>query len=350
MKKQHVLALLATFPMPTAALADTVETPVRVLTHVAAPLEVLSERRFFGLVIARETLDFAFDIGGRIATMPVDAGDRVQAGVLLATLRLPPLERAVERARIALEAAEREFERAEALVASNATARTRAEDAADAVALARVALADAEQALEDATLTAPFDTLVVERLVPPLSVVEPGQPVLRLHDLSELRIEVVLPERLMAAVADPGQLSYAAVLPGTSDPVPLALRTFRAEADRIGQGYTVTLALPRDVPASLVPGIAAEVIVTLPAANPGLPIPAAAVVVGTDGETSILVLSGAEGSAVLREIPVTVLSTDGTTLMAEGIAPGIEIVAAGAHLLSDGQRATRFTPLQPEVR
>jgi RND family efflux transporter MFP subunit len=308
------------------------------------------ERRFFGRVVARETLDLAFDIGGRVEDMPASAGDHIAAGAVLAQIRRAPLVRSVERARIDLAAAERELQRAEALVASNATARTQAEDAADAVALARVALADAELALADATLTAPFDALIVDRLVPPLSVVEPGQPVLRLHDLSELRIEVVLPERLLAEVADPANLGFAAVLPGLSQPVQLTLRTFRAEADRIGQGYTFTLALPADVAPTLVPGIAAEVIVTRPVAPPGLPIPSAAVVVDPQGETSVLALTGSGDVQVLEQVPVTVASTDGTTVLADGIAPGTEIVAAGAHLLTEGQRATRFVRLQPEVR
>jgi RND family efflux transporter MFP subunit len=338
------------FPWGVTASAEVLDAPARVLTHVAVPTEALMERRFFGRVVARETLDLAFDIGGRVEEMPVEAGDRIAAGEVLAQIRRAPLVRSVERARIDLAAAERELQRAEMLVASNATARTRAEDAADAVALARVVLADAELALADATLASPFDALIVDRLVPPLSVVEPGQPVLRLHDLSELRIEVVLPERLLAEVADPATLGFAAVLPGRSQPVPLTLRTFRAEADRIGQGYTVTLALPADVPPTLVPGIAAEVIVTRPDAPRGLPIPSAAVVVGPQGETSVLALTGPSDAQVLTRVPVTVASTDGMTVLANGIAPGTEIVAAGTHLLTDGQRATRLVRLQPKVR
>lgn len=350
MRKQHILAVIAMFPFGMAATAETVDAPVRVLTYIAIPAEALTDRRFFGRIVARETLELAFDIGGRVEDMPVDAGDRVRTGVLLAQLRLSPLTRAVERARINRAASERERLRAEALVASNATARTRAEDAADAVALAQVALADAEQALTDATLYAPFDSLIVERLVPPLSVVEPGQPVLRLHDLSELRIEVVLPERLLADVVDPGALGFEAVLPGQSQPVPLSLRTFRAEADRIGQGYTITLALPENVPPTLVPGIAAEVIVTRPGAPRGLPIPSAAVVVSPNGETSVFALTGPEDAPSLTQVPVRVKTTDGITVFADGITPGTEIVAAGAHLLTDGQRATRLVQLQPEVR
>jgi RND family efflux transporter MFP subunit len=350
MRKQHILAAFAMSPWGLAASAQSVDTPARVLTHVAAPAEAMTERRFFGRVVARETVDLGFDIGGRVEYMTVEAGDRVAGGAVLARMRLASLTRAVERARITLDAAKRERQRAEALVESNATARTRAEDAADAVALAKVALGDAEQALADATLFAPFDALVVERLVPPLSVVEPGQPVLRLHDLSELRIEVVLPERLLADVADPGALLFKALLPGITDPVSLSLRTFRAEADRIGQGYTVTLALPPDASSTLVPGIAAEVLVTRPVAAPGVPIPSAAVVVGPKGETSVLSVTGPEDASILRSIPVSLHSTDGRFVLAEGITPGTEIIAAGTHLLADGQRVTPLVRLRPEVQ
>jgi multidrug efflux pump subunit AcrA (membrane-fusion protein) len=143
---QHILAVIAMFPFGMAAMADTVDVPVRVLTYVASPPEALSERRFFGRIVARETLDLAFDIGGRIEDMTVEAGDCVSAGALIAQLRLSPLMRAVERSRINLDTATRELLRAQA-----------------------------QEALADATLSAPFDSLIVERLVPPLSVVQLGQ-------------------------------------------------------------------------------------------------------------------------------------------------------------------------------
>jgi multidrug efflux pump subunit AcrA (membrane-fusion protein) len=75
--------------------------------------------------------------------------------------------------------------------ASGATIRT--EDAETTRDLAEIALRAARAALADATLTAPFDALVAARLIPPQSIVEPGQPLIRLHDMSEVRVEIDLP-------------------------------------------------------------------------------------------------------------------------------------------------------------
>lgn len=319
--------------------------PVKLVTVEAS--ETAGERRFLGRIAARETVDLAFQIGGQIVEFPAIDGSFVEAGDVLAQLNRAPLERSVRQAELSLDQAERTLQRNLQLQQRNAmTTEAQLEDARTARDQAEVGLEDARAALSDATLDSPFDGLVAERMVANRTTVSAGQPVLRLHDMSELRVRISIPERLLGEIGDPSELIYQLQLQDGGPRYELAYREFVAEAGRIGQSYVVTLAITESPGRQLLPGASGAVIVQLPAAaDAGLTVPVAAVTVGADRQTYVFVYepTGADEGQV-RRVPVTVESPDGTTMVVtSGVSPGMEIVAAGAHLLSDGEAVRRFS-------
>lgn len=341
------LALFLCAPPPLAA--DT--PPLAVRTLVLEPPAAEATRRFFGRIAARDTLDLAFEVGGRLVALEAPQGARLAAGTPVAGLDSTPFARAVARAELALAQAERDFTRAATLADRDAASRARADDAATARDLAALALDEAREALGHASLAAPFDALVAARLAPPFAFVEPGQAVLRLHDMSRVDVVFELPERLLAEIGDVARVRFSAELPGVAAPVPLTLVEIRAEADRIGQTFTVTLSLPEAVARDprLVPGASASVVASVPAEAPGIAVPASALVSGPDRDAALFVLDGEE-LAIARRRPVTVRSATGTGFLVEGVEPGVEIVAVGAHRVSDGQAVRRWTGLVVEER
>lgn len=56
--------------------------------------------------------------------------------------------------------------------------------------VADIAVKNAEYALKHARLTAPFDALVATRILAKFTTIAAGAPVVRLHDMSEVRITV----------------------------------------------------------------------------------------------------------------------------------------------------------------
>lgn len=325
---------------PGAPLVPAVRTVV-----VEAPATEAT-RQFFGQVRARETVDLSFRVGGTLLQLIPEEGMRVASGDMLAQLDLAPLTRAVERATLALSMATRDADRATALANRQVGAAASAEDATTARDLAEVALRDARAALDDATLRAPFDGLVAMRITPAFSAVTPGQPILRLHDMSEVRVEFALPERVFQQIGDLSEASFAALIPGR-EAMPLRVVAFQPETGRVGQSYTVILALTGDG-AGLLPGASVTVTVSavVPSALGGsVSIPVSALLAGNDRDASVYVLDGTGGQTVARAQAVTVLATSGAGFAVTGIAPGTEIVAAGAHLLTDGQPVRRFIAL-----
>lgn len=320
--------------MPAAPMVRT--------TVLSAP-SARQSRQFFGQVRARETVDLALQVGGTLERLIPEEGNRVARGEVLARLRLDPFERAVARAELQRDMARREAQRARDLADRAAAPATRAEDAETSRDLAEVALRDARAALEDAILTAPFDGLVAARLVAEHGSVGAGQPVLRLHDMSQVRVEISLPERLFAAAGGLEGLRFAATLAG--DDTPLEPVAFQPEASRVGQSFRVTLAVPANAATGLVPGASLTVVASVPVPAAGLAVPAEAVLTANDRTTSVFVVEGAEDDLRVRQVPVQVTTPDGTTLHVRGVPKGAEIVTAGVHRLRDGQRVRRFAPL-----
>lgn len=344
-----LLVLLSLLGLTTPALAqsttnDTDLKPVRL--HTVQPADVGAERRFYGRIAARETVDLAFQVGGQIVEFPTVEGSFVSTGDLLARLNLAPLERNVRQAELSLEQAERSVVRNQQLIERNAITQAQLEDSQTARDQAEVQLEEARSALDDATLEAPFEGLVAERMVANRTTVSAGQPVLRLHDMSEIRVRIDVPERLLAEIGDPANLLFNLQLTQGGPLYGLELREFIAEAGRIGQSYVVTLALTEPVERNLLPGASATVVARLPApeAN-GFVVPATAVHIASDRSTHVMVYTstGPDTGEVVRR-PVTIDTPDGTTIrVTSGLNPGDEIVATGVHLLDDGQAVRRFT-------
>ncbi len=331
-----------------AGQAEPIPSVKVVRAELAAPYRT---RSFFGVVRARETVDLSFEVGGAMDVLTAIEGDRVERGRLLAQLDQARFERAVERAEVTLRQATRDYQRAAALMQRSAASRARYEDAETVRDLASVALREARDDLEDATILAPFDGLVAERLTPNFTNVEPGHPILRLHDMSEVRVELELPERLLTRVGDPSRVRFTTRMPDRDDDIVLRFVEFHAETDRVGQSYTITLAFPDVDSAFLVPGASVTVTAAVPSELTGLVLPASAILSGADRETAVLVLEPGEGpSAVLRRLPVEVRSETGTGFLVTGVRDGAEVVAVGGHLLREGQTVRRYSRLVVEER
>jgi len=327
-----------------------VDAPVRAVELMQpGTAEKALQRSFFGRVVARETADLSFPLQGTLVHFPATEGSTVPAGETLAALDLAPFERAVERARIELQQADRAFGRTQVLQERNVVSKTMKEDAESARDLADVALREALDALEDATIVAPYDALVAERLTANHVIVAPGTPIIRVHDISEMHVEIDVPERLVQRYPVIDQVLFQARFPGRGDQVDLRLVEFHAQTEAIGQSYRFTLALPSQTGLDLLPGSSLTVTAVLPKPAPAHEVPVTAIVADKKREPYVMVFEpGDAGKGTVRALPIDVASINGTSFVVRNLPSDIEIVRTGAHLLRDGQTVRRFTGLQVE--
>jgi len=333
---------LALAVLATPIVAQDVPKPVK-LMQVSETTPGFS-RQFFGRVAARQTVDLAFQVAGQIVEMPVTEGFVIPKEGLIARLDQEPFELRLDRARLQKDQADRTEARLSRLRGTTAS-QVAVDDAETEAQLAALALRDAEYELEHATLTAPFDALVSSRAVEAFTTVSAGTPVVRIHDMSELRIEVDVPEILFQRSGQNDDLTITAKFPVSDEVFPLEIREFDAETSSVGQTFRIQFGLTPPEGMQILPGSSVTVNVQVQDDRSGIVVPATTIVAGANGDLSVMVFSpvGADDGTV-RSVPVTIEPTQtGDVRVLSGLSDGDEIVVAGGAVLTDGQAVRRFT-------
>jgi RND family efflux transporter MFP subunit len=321
---------------PPAPVATS--RPVRVvpISDTAATPMILAS----GTVGARDELVLSFKIGGVIAAVTVDEGDRVRAGQVLATIAMPEIDASVSKADAALAKAERDAARVRRLAADSVATRTQVDDAETALQVARADDESARFNRRYAVITAPAAGTVMRRMGRAGELVSPGAPVLTLASAGRGTV-------FRASVADRDlvRLAEGDVATVRLDAYPG--RTFRATVLEKGAApaamtgaYVVTLALPEA--SGLPSGLVGQASMATRSGERVRLVPMEALV-EADGLAGTVFVLGADSTRVERR-RVTIAFVGERQL---GIASGLEgagvVVTDGAPYLRDGE-TVRVTP------
>lgn len=225
------LRLLLLVPVFLAACGEkAVETPPvapRVLSVTVAPwasVRVLPERDAPASALGKNETRLAAEVAARIVALPVDAGDRVAKGQVVARLDARDAELALARAEAALAQAQARYaqvlaqtQRARSLREKNfisaealglrETERVAAE--AD-LAVARASRDTAAHGVEKCTLRAPFPAIVRSRSGQVGELAVPGTPLLVLTDVGEVQLVAQVQARDAESLRQAQQLAFLA--------------------------------------------------------------------------------------------------------------------------------------------
>jgi multidrug efflux system membrane fusion protein len=316
-----------------------------------------------GIVTAIDETQLAFEVAGTVRTVEVRLGDSVKRDQALARLDPEPFELAVRDAEAGLAEARAQREHARATL-------KRYQDAGQAVARQEVsrarAMRDSRESQYDAAearlnlarrdlrlsvLVAPFRGSISAREVEPAMRVAGGQMIFELDsDESGLRVEVQMPETLIARVRQGDQVEVSFPVIGDSRASDLADRRFAAVVAEVGTRAGVGNAFPvradlSDPPPGLRPGMTAEVSFYLArgeselASLAGLMIPIAAAVAEANDRFAVFVYDGDTSTVSKRPIRNGGVG-DNTIAVLEGLQEGDIIATAGVSFLHDGQKVT----------
>ncbi|MGB0960153.1 MAG: efflux RND transporter periplasmic adaptor subunit [Halocynthiibacter sp.] len=341
-KQTATLALSAFLFAGHPGFAQEALKPVKIITASDQGPEMT--RQFFGQVVARQTVDLAFQVPGQVINFPVIEGATLREGDLVAQLDLESFELKLKQAKLQKDQADRTLKRLQTLSKSSAS-QVRIDDAATQAALADVAVENAAFALKHATLTAPFEALVATRNIANFTTIGAGAPIVRLHDMSEIRIEVDVPEVLFLRAESAPNVEINAKFPSSDQLFPLSLREFNAETSKVGQSYRVTLGMTPPKGLRILPGASATVIVTFKDEFKGvIVVPKTSVFTDERGTPNVFIFTpsnetdGTLSKAVVEITP----APNGMVAITSGVPTGSEIVAAGGAALKDGEPVRRF--------
>ena len=304
----------------------------------------LLERQFFGQVVAPKTVELAFQVGGEIMELSVIEGGQVKQGEVIAQLDLEPFQLQVQRMELELQRAQRNLKRLTSL-GSERVAQSDIDDLQTSVDLATVTLKQARRDLSQGTLRAPFDGVVANRLEEKFSTIKSGTPIVRLHDLSELLVEIDVPEIVFRRFDVNSEVDVYALLPDGPKRYPLTVREHKAETGNVGQTYSITLAMQQPNTRNLLPGASVTVIAKPIQVDEKIYISRHAVVFDPEGKSFLYEYTPTDSeTGTLHRVDVDLAAEDdGRFSLVSGIETGKEVVVAGVSQLVDGQKVRRFT-------
>lgn len=338
--------------------------PAGVSTALVSTVTASETVPVFGEIVSGRDSRVAARVAGIAMNVPLDVGDRVVAGDLLAQLDTELLEiqlaqaeaeigiaqagivvadAQVDRARNALRRAETlrqnstiaeaQLEERRSDFAAAEGARGQAEARLKA---AETALRAAQYQLDNATIRAPFDAIVLEVATQEGQFISVGAQIATLLDIARMEVEANVPARYIPALqpdqsvrgatetGDALNLALRAILPTEfantrTRPVRFALAS---GAESIAIGQSVTLQVPVSAPR--------EVVV----------VPKDALVQARGGWSVFL---NADGTAQPRTVEIGTALEGGFEVL-NGLQPGDEVVVRGNERLRPGQAIAPMGP------
>lgn len=304
--------------------------------------EQANSRHFVGRIDAVSTVDLAFQVGGRVTELPVQQGQVVPAGELLAALDPADYQLAVDQAEVQLAQASRDLERGKPLREQGILTPSAFDQLQTNFEIARVALENARLNLDYTQLKAPFDALVTRRLVERFATVAAGTPLLRVQNISELRVHINVPEQIMRQVRDTSDYLVSVRLSeAASERYPLAYREHATEVDPLTQTYQVSFAMPRLPDVNLLPGMTVNVVTEKVATDSTVLIPVSALDTATPEQ--FYVWHYQPDTQTVQRIAVQVGSVREQQIeVLSGLNRGEQVVSAGIYQLQPGQQVQPF--------
>ncbi len=340
------------------------EEPVRpVRAMKVADFAGVTERSFPGRAAAIQEVDLAFRVSGPLVALPVNVGDQVEEGALIARIdprdfevALRGAEASLARSRANEERARTEYDRAlnirqedPGAVSEVMIDRAReAEDVAKAeVAAAEAAVDAATDGLRDTDLHAPFSGTIVALYVENFENVRKRQLIARLLDKTRIEFDIDIPEGVISMIpyAQDIRVRFDA-FPDVE--VPAEVKEIGTEASETTRTYPVTLIMDQPEGAWILPGMVGTATGSASPPSEGqqlnIVVPVTAVFASKqNNESSVWVIDESSNTVNRRTVQIGNLRSGGYVINA-GLEPGEIIATAGAHYLSEGQK------VRPEVR
>ncbi|HEU0152921.1 MAG TPA: efflux RND transporter periplasmic adaptor subunit [Arenimonas sp.] len=343
------LLILAVLVLAACGSDEAAESPARpaLVVQPAPASDVLSV--YAGEVRARYEPALAFRIGGKLTRVQADVGQAVKKGQALAELDASDVALQLEASRAALASAESdqalaksELERYQSLLDRQLVSRSLYDARVSALqaAEARVRQARAQARVSDnqagyAVLRAPADGVIAQRLVDAGQVVAAGQTVFLLAENGDREVLISVPEQ-SAADFSPGRALAVELWSAPGKRLPATLREISPAADAQARTFAARVSFEAG-DARVEVGQSARVY-ALQDGEATLSVPLSAID-QKDGETALWVVDPATSTVSLRVVKTGAF---GETLVpvVSGLDAGEWVVAAGVHLLLEGQRIT----------
>ncbi len=326
--------------------AEAPVPPVAATLAKAEAREIPQQLELYGTVMADKSAAVSSRVMASVTSVPVNEGDLVRKGQVLAEIdpqaargQVAQARGALAQAKAALSLAERNYERFKSLNKTSSAseleldmARMQYEQAKGAVEQASGAVEAASSVAADSRVVAPFDGRVGRKMVDPGDLAAPGRPLVMVESAVGRRLVVSVPESLMAGAG----LSSGKAIGVTIDTLP-RLGTLKGKvvemspgADPASHTYTVKV----EVVGTAVPTGATGRALVDAGTRKAVVVPAGAVL--SQGGMHLVVVKDDEGKARSRAVTVGAPAGDGLVEVLSGLTGGETVLVGLASAPRDG--------------
>ncbi len=319
--------------------------------------EQFSKRNFPGQAKATQEVDLAFRVSGPLITFPVDVGDTVNSGDIVARIDPRDFEVNVQSAQGKLDnaiaasrRAESEYQRELGILkqdpgATSQTAVDRKREQRDkAKANIKSFAAELESAkdqLEYTYLKAPYDGNVVKKFVENFENVQAKEPILRILDDSSIEMVVNIPESLISLAPHVEDIKVV-FDPFPDTEIPAQIKEIGTEASATTRTYPVTLVMEQPEGIKILPGMAGKASGTPPKGMTqqsfGIEIPVSAIFTDeASGNTFVWVVDQNSSTVSKQQVEIGKIADRGIRILS-GLKEGELIASAGVNYLFEGQK------------
>ena len=306
--------------------------------------DTLIQRRFVGRIDAISTVDLSFQVAGHLIQLPAKKGTVIPKGELIAALDKKDFQLAVQQAKARHQLNKLDVIRKRNLFKSGSLPKAMLDQAETTYKLSQVALETAYRNLAYTRIIAPFDALLSQRLIDNFTNVHSHQPIVRVQELTELRVKINIPENMVKLLDKPENFKADLVFKDRPQQrFPLVYREHVTEAGSVAQTYEVVFGLSRKNNQHVLPGMTVAVIITKKQETEisQIAVPVSALDYDEQGRPRVWTFDPKTKTVSSRNVVLGTLQKHKIPVL-DGLKIGEQIVTAGAHLLRENMTVRRF--------
>jgi len=313
--------------------------------HIPGPEDV-AQRSFPGIVEASQKVDLSFLVSGQIIEFSVKEGEQVKEGQLIARLDPTDYEVAVGEAQSKAQLAEVNLDRTRKLLAKQFASQKEYDALKTAADVAQANLKIAQQNLKYTKLFASFSGEIAKKYVENFQNVLAKKTIVKLQNREHIDIKVQIPESLVIRSDQLHKGVFEAefeTAPGSQ--YKAKVKEVSTQANPETQTYSVTFTLANPKGLNVLPGMTAIIHTKFQLVKGKekkiFTIPISSVFSDKKGTSYVWVILPSTHTLKQQEVTVSRLDGEGA-VVTKGLAPGQDIVAAGAEFVKEGMKVKPF--------
>jgi len=323
-----------------AAVKEQVLRPVK--TMVLASIDRSRVHEFTAVVDAVRKADLSFKVSGELSEFLVKQGDEVAKGDVIAKLDDTDILIQVKEARSLFNKAKSDYDRAKNLIKTDYISKSDFEQLKAKHNSAQAQLDTATNNLRYTQLLASFDGIIATTYTEKFQEISAKSSVVRLHDISKIKLVVNIPESMMIHLRkDSDKSKVYAVFNALPDrKFPLVFSEVSTVADEQTKTFEVIFTMDSPQDQTILPGMTAVVNaqMSMPdASDPAFYLPANIVMKDNKNHYVYVVTQSAprQGTVIKKTVVIGDITPLGIEIFS-GLVQGEAVITAGMSKVADG--------------